>query len=203
MATPPDTVDVYRGPDELQAELIRGALESAGIAVRVYGLRRGASIGMGEQVVDVRVMVPATQRVAAERALSDLADAAAGSSEPDGPAPALRPRRRLFAAVATVIAPGLGQVYVQHQISGALLLAAVLLVWAGSVSSAIQGSVPHGRAIVASLVVGWAMDLALAQRAITARHAGRPSSSPAAQLAQGALQVALVLGVAWVVGTNT
>ena len=207
MSDSPASVVIYRGPDELQAELIRAALESAGVTVRVYGLRRGASIGAGEQVVDVRVVVPATQRERARRALEDLteaaelADAVTDATDPAAagtPPTALRPRRRLFAAVATFIAPGLGQVYAQHQASGGLLLAASVLALSRSYLGMASGSLAHGRAFLATLVIAWLVDLTLSQRAITARRAGRPHPEATAQLGAGALQAALVLGIAWI-----
>jgi hypothetical protein len=233
-------VPIYRGPDELQAELIRAALESAGVTVRVYGLRRGAIIGAGEQLSDVRVVVPATQRVRAERVLDDLAEAAACAgmvTEDDlaaaalaaGPheaasgeaasgeaavgdaasgeaagghaadhaveRSALRPRRRLFAVVATLIAPGLGQIYGQLVTSGSLLLAGTLVTLPRAYLGMTAGDVTAGRAFVAVLACGWVLDQVIAQRAIGARRVGRPRPDTRTQLALGALQAAVLVAL--------
>ncbi len=188
-------VPVYRGPDELQAELIRAALESAGVTVRVYGLRRGAIIGAGEQLSDVRVVVPATQRVRAARVLDDLAEAAATAGEQERSR--LRPRRRLFAVVATLVAPGLGQIYGQLVASGSLLLAGMLVTLPRAYLAMTTGDVRAGRAFVAVLATGWLLDQVLAQRAIGARRQGRPAPDTRTQLTVGALQAAVVVALNW------
>ncbi len=204
MTDSPASVDVYRGPDELRAELIRAALESAGVTVRIYGLRRGASIGAGEQLVDVRVVVPATQRVRAERVLEDLAEAAelaeaAAPGHGDAErAPRLRPRRRLFAVVAALVAPGLGQVYAQHAWSGSLLMMGMLVALSRSYLGMADGSILHGRAFLATLAVGWSLDVTLSQRAITAAREHLPAPERTWQLATGAMQAALVTGLTWI-----
>ena len=99
-------VIVHRTFDPIQADLVGDLLRDAGIAARVVGTRSGASIGVGQVIMEVHIAVPRSQAGQATDFLEEFlaadassagAGAGADADDEDTP-PADRELRPMFAA---------------------------------------------------------------------------------------------------------
>ena len=72
-------VIIHRTYDPIQADLLGDLLRDAGMAARVVGTRSGASIGVGQNIIEVHIAVPRTQAGQA----TDFLEAFFSHSEPD------------------------------------------------------------------------------------------------------------------------
>lgn len=75
-----DFVCVHRGTDPLEASLLRGLFESEGIPARTTGEELVGAYAGVPRVCDVRVLVPARYRAAAEALLAAYEARRAGES---------------------------------------------------------------------------------------------------------------------------
>lgn len=128
-------VIVHRTYDPIQADLLGDLLRDAGVAARVTGTRSGATIGVGQNILEVHIAVPeaqageATDFLEAYFAQDGEADPdVAGEEEPgdeDEPdlAAAERPLRPLFAAGSAFITFGVGHLYARRPWTAAALAA--------------------------------------------------------------------------------
>src|SRR6185503_11812199 len=123
-------VIVHRTYDPIQADLLGDLMRDAGLAVRVTGTRSGAAIGVGQNILEVSIAVPADQ---AGEATDFLEAYFAGEPEQTDEAPpedeeeladtAERPLRPLFAAGSAFITFGVGHLYARRPWTAAALAA--------------------------------------------------------------------------------
>jgi hypothetical protein len=125
---------VHRTYDPIQADLLGDLLRDAGMAARVTGTRSGAAIGVGQNILEVSIAVPAEQAgeatdfleayFAAEPVEDPAAEVEADEDdeEPDDDAAAgERPLRPMFAAGSAFITFGVGHLYARRPWTAAAL----------------------------------------------------------------------------------
>jgi hypothetical protein len=74
MASDERLVCVHRVPDPIEANILRGLLEQAGVPVTLHGESLTGGYSGVPKVADVRVMVPARARAQAEAVIRDFQD---------------------------------------------------------------------------------------------------------------------------------
>ncbi|HUS69027.1 MAG TPA: hypothetical protein VMZ28_31035 [Kofleriaceae bacterium] len=124
-------VIVHRTYDPIQADLVGDLLRDAGIAARVVGTRSGASIGVGQVIMEVHIAVPQSQAGQAtdflEAFLASDAPATDADADPDSdsdPDPATeRELRPMFAAGSAFLTFGVGHLYARRPWTAAALAA--------------------------------------------------------------------------------
>src|SRR6185436_19651167 len=129
-------VIVHRTYDPIQADLLGDLMRDAGLAVRVTGTRSGAAIGVGQNILEVSIAVPADQAGEA----TDFLEAYFAGQPVEGPEmPEMpevdddgdeeaddsleRPLRPLFAAGSAFITFGVGHLYARRPWTAAALAA--------------------------------------------------------------------------------
>lgn len=126
-------VIVHRTYDPIQADLVGDLLRDAGIAARVVGTRSGASIGVGQVIMEVHIAVPQSQAgqatdfleafLASDAPATD-ADADADPDSDSDPDPATeRELRPMFAAGSAFLTFGVGHLYARRPWTAAALAA--------------------------------------------------------------------------------
>jgi len=127
-------VIVHRTYDPIQADLLGDLMRDAGLAARVTGTRSGAAIGVGQNILEVSIAVPADQAGEATDFLEayfagePVADAgeldeAPPEDEDEAADGAERPLRPLFAAGSAFITFGVGHLYARRPWTAAALAA--------------------------------------------------------------------------------
>ena len=129
-------VIVHRTYDPIQADLVGDLLRDAGIAARVVGTRSGASIGVGQVIMEVHIAVPqsqagqATDFLEAYFASDASAEAADGAdaddvddADDDSGSPREREIRPMFAAGSAFLTFGVGHLYARRPWTAAALAA--------------------------------------------------------------------------------
>lgn len=123
-------VIVHRTYDPIQADLLGDLLRDAGLAARVTGTRSGAAIGVGQNILEVSIAVPADQAGEATDFLEAYFAGDTVSDEPEEPGEdadaveaAERPLRPLFAAGSAFITFGVGHLYARRPWTAAALAA--------------------------------------------------------------------------------
>jgi hypothetical protein len=129
-------VIVHRSFDPVQAEMLADVLRDAEIAVRVIGTRSGASIGVGQVIMEVHLEVPEPLAGQATDVLESFltGDGAAllreqgamgeGDEGDDEPPPRETPRTPLLGAGVALLLPlGAGHLYARRPWTAALVFA--------------------------------------------------------------------------------
>jgi hypothetical protein len=129
-------VIVHRTYDPIQADLVGDLLRDAGIAARVVGTRSGASIGVGQVIMEVHIAVPQSQAghatdfleeyLAATPDFADIPDATGDGPDDadDDAAASSEPRiRPMFAAGSAFLTFGIGHLYARRPFTAAALAA--------------------------------------------------------------------------------
>lgn len=133
-------VIVHRTYDPIQADLVGDLLRDAGIAARVVGTRSGASIGVGQVIMEVHIAVPQSQAGQATdfleaflasdaSAAADTGSAADDADDDDDADDASRERelRPMFAAGSAFLTFGVGHLYARRPWTAAALAAGQLV----------------------------------------------------------------------------
>jgi hypothetical protein len=123
-------VIVHRTYDPIQADLLGDLLRDAGVAARVTGTRSGAAIGVGQNILEVSIAVPADQAGEATDFLEayfagqpeEMPGADDALDDEEG-SPQDRPLRPLFAAGSAFITFGVGHLYARRPWTAAALAA--------------------------------------------------------------------------------
>ncbi len=122
-------VIVHRTYDPIQADLLGDLMRDAGLAVRVTGTRSGAAIGVGQNILEVSIAVPADQAgeatdfLEAYFAAEPVGDEPVPDDEDEVADSAERPLRPLFAAGSAFITFGVGHLYARRPWTAAALAA--------------------------------------------------------------------------------
>jgi hypothetical protein len=67
-------VTIFVCTDPVEAEMLKDLMEQNGVNLRVFGLQYGASIGIGQNAVDIRFTVDREQVKLAESILDEFFD---------------------------------------------------------------------------------------------------------------------------------
>src|SRR5262245_26243762 len=195
-------VIVHRTYDPIQADLLGDLLRDAGVAARVTGTRSGAAIGVGQNILEVSIAVPAEQ---AGEATDFLEAYFAGQPEemPDAPeaddddeASADRPLRPLFAAGSAFITFGVGHLYARRPWTAAALAAGQAI----AVYFLVAGQRWDDWTIGATMLIGViAADVVGSMVAVRAYNAGVRRGS-ALQAGLGLAYASAAMGLALAIG---
>jgi hypothetical protein len=159
---------IHRTSDPIEAEILADLLGQKGIDARVLGTRHGASIGVAQHILQLRIEVPRHQAEAA----CELVDAYVAAQGPDEPKPRRLdpPRlRAVLAAGVVAIVPGGGHFYARRP-AAALV---VILGYLGAFSTLLLVDDREKVLAAVMLLGGMALfDLVGAQRAVRAFNRG-------------------------------
>lgn len=192
-----DYVTVHRTYDPLQADILGDLLRENGIAARVLGTRHGAVIGVGQNILQLHIEVPADQAgVATDFVESFLRGdgLAPGDDHEDdhdedddesSVANRDRPRSPLLAAGSVLLLFGGGHLYAQRYWTAAVLAVGQVMAFVRLASH--SWSVAASGAAMFTLVL--VLDLAGSQIAV--RRPPRVGRAALSQLVTGAFYVAV------------
>ncbi len=197
-------VIVHRTYDPIQADLLGDLLRDAGVAARVTGTRSGAAIGVGQNILEVSIAVPADQAgeatdfleayFAGEPVMDDPEEA----EEPaeDVEAAGERPLRPLFAAGSAFITFGVGHLYARRPWTAAALAAGQVV----AIYFLVAGQRWDDWTVGATMLIGViAADVVGSVIAVRAHNAGVRRSS-AFQAGMGLAYASAAMGLALAIG---
>lgn len=190
-----DYVTVHRTYDPLQADILGDLLRENGIAARVLGTRHGAVIGVGQNILQLHIEVPADQAGVATDFVESflrgdgLAHDEDEDEDEDGDeapgADRARPRSPLLAAGSVLLLFGGGHLYAQRYWIAAVLAVGQVMAFVRLASH--SWSVAASGAAMFTLVL--VLDLAGSQVAV--RRPPRVRRTALSQLVTGAFYVAI------------
>jgi hypothetical protein len=196
-------VIVHRTSDPIQAEMLGQLLRGGGVTARVVGTRSAATIGVGQNIVEIHISVPESEAGQAtdflEAYFAELAaEQAERGDEPqeEDEVPGERELRPVLAAGSAFLTFGLGHVYARRPYTAAALAAGQLV----ALYFLFGGHSWHEWAtgmILFGAVVG--CDMVGAVVAVRASRGGL-RRGPAWQSAVGASYVVAALGLSLLVG---
>jgi len=196
-------VIVHRTYDPIQADLLGDLMRDAGLAVRVTGTRSGAAIGVGQNILEVSIAVPADQAGEATDFLEAYfagepgeTDDAAPEDEEEVADAAERPLRPLFAAGSAFITFGVGHLYARRPWTAAALAAGQVV----AIYFLVAGQRWDDWTVGATMLIGViAADVVGSMIAVRAHNAGVRRGS-AFQAGMGLAYASAAMGFALAIG---
>jgi hypothetical protein len=194
-------VTVFTTEDPIQGQILVDLLAGAGIRASLLGTRHGALIGVAQNILGLRLEVPAGDAERAHELIDGFLRAEpADDHDPDVREPgasAAGRRSALLAAGCTFIVPGGSHFYARRPWTGLLLALGLAAAFVGMAGGSNVESTCAALAFAG--LVG--CDLAGGQRAVRALNR-EETASRTRQLLSGLAMVALTFGLAYAVGTH-